>query len=214
MNKFKKVLGRSDSIVITILYILFSGIYCYLMANGGTLYILDRFFSPYIFLHLANSLFFGEAFYILIRSPKVEKTDIFIAAAVLSVIMLIFSIFEIGDLIHSGIKDPPYNFSETLSDGTVVLLSERNDHIAGDPQSKLTYINLYRLKGFKAVKIGRIDETYFSNRCLVQDKYILDYNEETKTITVACEYGVYGNEYVHLTEEFDTGVLTYKFIIS
>ncbi|MDE6592216.1 MAG: hypothetical protein K2K57_04030 [Oscillospiraceae bacterium] len=31
--------------------------------------------------------------------------------------------------------------------------------------------------------------------------------------TVACEYGVYGSEYVHLKEELDTGVLTYKFNI-
>lgn len=215
MNKFGKAVGGSDSIVITILYILFMGIYCCLMmSDRGELYILGRFFHPTIAMYLGYMLYYGEYFYNYIRIPKDERKHINGTVVSCLTVMLIISVLGAGSIIYSGVKDPPYTVAETFSDGTVILLCERNDHIAGEPQSKLTYLDVYRLKGFKAVKIGKIDETRFSNRCLAEDKYTLDYNEKTKALTVACEYGDYSHGFINLKEEFDTGTLTYEFIIS
>ncbi len=211
MSIFKKVW----SIVTLLLFGLCIVIYCYLTINDGTLYIFDRFFNPNIFLFLVYMLLSGESIYLYIRSPQEEKKEKKPVAG--TAVMLIISVLGIGSIIYFAVKDPPYTVSETLPDGTVILLSEHKDYLAGfekNPKNELTYLDVYRLKGFKAVKLGDINETYFSNKCLAQDKYTLDYNEEARTVTVACEYGVYGNEYVHLKEEFDTGVMTYDFIIS
>lgn len=208
MSMFKKVW----SIVTLLLFGLCIVICCYLTINDGTLYIFDRFFNPNIFLFLVFMLISGENMYLYIRSPQEEKKEKKPVAG--TAVMLIISVLGIGSIIYFGVKDPPYTVAETLPDGTVILLAERNDHSAGEPQSKLTYLDVYRLKGFKAVKIGNIDETRFSNRCLAEDKYTLDYNEETRVLTVACEYGDYSHGFINPKEELDTGVMTYKFIIS
>lgn len=200
MSIFKKV----RIIVTLLLYGVCIVICCYLTINGGTLYIFDRFFNPNIFLFLVYMLISGENMYLYIRSPKEEKKPVAGTA-----VMLIISALGIGSIIYFGVKDPPYTVAETLPDGTVILLSEYKDYLAGfekNPENELTYLDVYRLKGFKAVKIGNINETRFSNKCLAQDKYTLDYNEETKTVTVACEYGGYG-------DRSDTEVLTYDFYL-
>lgn len=210
MTKFTKAIGGSDSIVITILYILFMGIYCYLMmSKRGELYIFDRFFHPTIAMYLGYMLYYGEYFYRYIRIPKGERKHINGTVVSCLTVMMIISVLGAGSIIYFGVKDPPYTVAETLPDGTVILLSERKDYLAGfekNPKNERTYLDVYRLKGFKAVKIGKIDETRFSNKCLAQDKYTLDYNEETKTVTVACEYGGYG-------DRFDTEVLRYDFYL-
>lgn len=200
MSIFKKV----RIIVTLLLYGVCIVICCYLTINGGTLYIFDRFFNPNIFLFLVYMLISGENMYLYIRSPKEEKKPVARTA-----VMLIISALGVGSIIYFGVKDPPYTVAETLPDGTVILLSEYKDYLAGfekNPENELTYLDVYRLKGFKAVKIGNINETRFSNKCLAQDKYTLDYNEETKTVTVACEYGGYG-------DRSDTEVLTYDFYL-
>lgn len=207
-------------IILLLTAVVFMGIYCFLMKNDSMLYIFGRLFRPYIFMYVYYIIFFGQYIYLYLigmrKEQDKEKKKNLLICTVISTFMVIVGICGAADNICDGVKDPPYFVSKTLSDGTVVLFAERTDYIAGfekKPESELTYFDIYRLKGFAAAKIGDIDESYFSNRCLAQDKYILDYDENSKTLTVACEYGVYGNDFVHLKEEFDTGVMTYEFIL-
>ena len=101
-----------------------------------------------------------------------------------------------------------------LSDGNEILLKERIAHITiGETRFEHTYMDVYHINGFAAKKLGEIDETYFSNKCLSQDKYTYEYDEASKKLTIICEYGTYGNEVVRLKEEYDTGFWEKEFTL-
>ena len=92
------------------------------------------------------------------------------------------------------------------------MLSERIDYIAGT-EIELTYMDVYQISGIAAKKLGKIDESYFSNKCLSQDKYTYEYDEASKKLTIICEYGTYGDSFVSLKEEYDTGFWEEEFIL-
>lgn len=75
-----------------------------------------------------------------------------------------------------------------LSDGKMILFSEYIDYMAGTTP-ELTYMNVYQINGVIAKKLGKIDESPFSNKCLLQDKYTYEYDEANKKLTVICEHG-------------------------
>lgn len=93
----------------------------------------------------------------------------------------------------------------TLSDNTKIFLLEK--------KSDRKYIDIYKANFIFAEKLGRIDEYYYSNDCLADDKYTYQYNEDKKILNIICEYGIYGNEFVKRKEEFDTGFDNFEFVI-
>lgn len=101
-----------------------------------------------------------------------------------------------------------------LSDGNEILLSERITHSTiGETKFEFTYMDVYQIKGIAVKKLGRIDETYFSNKCLSQDKYTYEYDGTSKKLTIICEYGTYGDGFVRLKEEYDTGFWEEEFTL-
>ena len=71
----------------------------------------------------------------------------------------------------------------TLSDGNEIIFKEYIE------QKEYTYIEVYQVNGIIAKKIGFIDEIFFYNQCLLQDKYSYEYDEAGKKLTVICEHG-------------------------
>lgn len=210
MEENRNKLGTAADIADCVLMILCVALFIF--TGGEKIYVFDRFFSGHIFIFIGYLVIGAEHLFLYLRGLKAgKKTGKYIAAAILTAAI---SLFGIAVNIYFAFSGTLYIIAETFSDGTKVLLSERTDYIAGHdktPENELTYIDVYRLKAFKAVKIGTIDETYFSNKCLAQSKYALDYSADEKKLTVSCEYGVYGNSFVHLKEEYDTGILVYEF---
>ncbi|MDE6709809.1 MAG: hypothetical protein K2J76_04910, partial [Oscillospiraceae bacterium] len=78
---------------------------------------------------------------------------------------------------------------------------------------ELTYMDVYQINGFAAKKAGEIDESYFSNKCLLQDKYTYEYDEANKKLTIICEYGTFDSGFLKLKEEYDTGFLEREFTL-
>lgn len=102
----------------------------------------------------------------------------------------------------------------TLSDENKILLNERATYSKfGERKFEYTYMDVYQIKGITVKKLGEINETYFSNKCLSQDKYSYEYDEQSKKLTVICEYGTYGDSVVHLKEEYDTGFWSGEFTL-
>lgn len=125
--------------------------------------------------------------------------------------ILIFAVWGVADTILSGVNEYRISQRLTLSDGTELLLTEETAQSSINEEYETKYLNIYQVSGITAERIGWIDETYFSNDCLEQDKYEYKYDEANRRLTITCEYGEYGNEAVRLKEEFDTGFMSFDF---
>lgn len=142
------------------------------------------------------------------RSPGRQRTVWIIFCSIFIVACTVFLIH----LIYDDIKNNADTEAITLSDGNEILLSERITHstISG---RELTYMDVYQINGFAAKKVGEINETYFSNKCLLQDKYTYEYDEAGKKLTIICEYGTYGDGTIRFKEEYDTGFWEEEFVL-
>ncbi|MDE5577277.1 MAG: hypothetical protein K2J11_07815, partial [Oscillospiraceae bacterium] len=133
------------------------------------------------------------------------------------VVCAVFFALEVGVIVwavHENIKNTVDIEQITLSDGNEILLKERISHTTiGKTRFEDTYMDVYQINGIAAKKLGEIDESYFSNKCLLQDKYTYEYDEASKKLTIICEYGTYGNGVVRLKEEYDTGFWEKEFTL-
>lgn len=168
-------------------------------------YLFEKYFLTCVFYLTADiSLFSG------IKAKKINKKQkiAFIVGCVMTVVIIVLGL----PLWYGNIKDTVDTERLTLSDGNEVLLRERV-HPFSDG-TDYTYMDVYRIDGIIAKNLGKIDETYFSNKCLLQDKYTYEYDETSKMLTIICEYGTYGeNSAARLTEEYDTGFWEVEFTL-
>lgn len=134
--------------------------------------------------------------------PKPGKT-----AWRICLIMSIVLILLEASSIPSDIKDTIAVKELILPDGKKVLMIENQyeDRFLGTYK----YIKVYQ-KGFlSSIELGKIDEYYFSNACLLQNKYSYDYDTQSKILTIHCKYGAWGDETISLVH--DTGTISNDF---
>lgn len=209
-TKKKTKIGIFDIVVIGFVAVIL-GFFIYLKIAGGELFLFGYVWHYTDIGNFLNALLCVWIFIPWIGQPKsAKRRNILILCAVLFVL-------EIGLISWAVYEDIKYTADMeqiTLSDGNKIFLKERTTYSKFDERKyEYTYLDVYQINGITSKKLGRIDETYFSNKCLSQDKYAYEYDEAGKKLTVICEYGTYGDSVVRLKEEYDTGFWSEEFIL-
>ncbi|MDE5741734.1 MAG: hypothetical protein K2H90_04725 [Oscillospiraceae bacterium] len=209
-TKKKIHIGISDIFVFVILAIIL-GFLIYLKAVDRELFLFGYVWYPNYIGFFSEVLMFAWLLLAWIGAPKSKKRrNVIIVCAVMLVLeagLIVWSVYD-----HT--KNTADTERITLSDGSEIILHERVTYSKfGEKKFEYTYMDVYQINGITSKKLGRIDETYFSNKCLSQDKYTYEYDEAGKKLTVICEYGTYGDSVVRLKEEYDTGFLSKEFTL-
>lgn len=178
------------------------GYFGYLKLTDTDIYFYSRVINCYTLCFTAAFIFLALRIFIVFHKNgnKVSyQVWLLIISCMISCICLINSVAE--DFSRSRITD-----TIEINEDTEVLLCETGD--------ESTRIDIYRVKGGFVKKIGEIDETYFSVKCIEQDLYTCDVSEDGSLITINCNYGVYGNGIYMIAPAYDTGTLSYTFQIN
>ena len=199
----KKIKFRIFDIVMIGISAVFLGLSIYLKIVGGELILFGYAWSSTDTGNFLNALLCVWIFTSWIDQPKSEKRRNVI---ILCAVLLVLEVVLISWSAYEKINGKADRERLVLSDGNKILLSERISHSTiGETKFEFTHMDVYQIKGIAAKKLGEINETYFSNKCLSQDKYTYEYDEASKKLTIICEYGTYGDSFVSLKEEYDTG---------
>ena len=143
--------------------------------------------------------------------PKSRKRKIYM---ILALVVIILYVGSIPYFVYRDMKNTVEVEQIVLPDGKEVLFTETLSHVRIIEKTfENTYFNIYQKNGIIIRKVGEIDESYFSNKCLSQDTYSYEYDEADRKLTVVCEYGTYGDSVVSLKEEYDTGILSWEFVL-
>lgn len=174
----------------------------YMKLTDTELFIFDRIIGCYTICFTAVLSFLViRVMMIYSKSKKFAyQTILMIIAAVVAAVCLINSIAE--DSRKSKTKDVL-----NIVEGTDVFLCEDVE------KSGHTRIDVYRVRNRLAKKIGEIDERYFSVRCVEEDTYTYNVSDDYSIININCHYGTYGNDMISLNPAFDTGVMTFSFVL-
>lgn len=149
--------------------------------------------------------------YMWMGKPKSRKRNI---CMILALVMIVLGVGGISFAGYRDVKNTVEVEQIVLSDGKEVLFTETLAHVRIiKKRFEDTYFNVYQKNGIIVKKVGEINESYFSNKCLSQDTYSYEYDEADRKLTVVCEYGTYGNSVVSLKEEYDTGTLSREFVL-
>lgn len=199
------------NIVMVGITVLLLGFFIYLKIAGGELFLFGYVWHYTDMGNFLNALLCVWIFIPWIGQPKNAKRR---NAMILCAVLFVLEIVLISLAVYEDIKGTADKERITLSDGSEILLHERVTHSTFDERKyEYTYMDVYQINGITAKMLGGINETYFSNRCLLQDKYAYEYDEADKKLTVVCEYGTYGDSVVHLKEEYDTGFWKEEFLL-
>ncbi len=143
--------------------------------------------------------------------PKSRKRNI---CMILALVMIVLGVGSISYEVYRDVKNTVEVEQIVLPDGKEILFTETLSHVRIlEKTFENTYFNVYLKNGIIVRKVGEIDESYFSNKCLSQDTYSYEYDKADRKLTVVCEYGTYGDSVVSLKEEYDTGTLSWEFIL-
>ncbi|MDE5946073.1 MAG: hypothetical protein K2G63_02010 [Oscillospiraceae bacterium] len=190
---------KKSSIIFNILIVLYLIIMIALVFGQFDNFIFGSLIINKNLITSINNIVMGLSLFHVYRNKKKSGFSVFciiLAVACSGMIIWDFAICDKYTIAKEKI---------TLSDNTEIFLSEK--------KSDSKYIDIYKVNFIFAEKLGRIDEYYYSNDCLADNKYIYQYSEDTKILNIICEYGTYGNEFVRRKEEFDTGFDTFEFVI-
>lgn len=184
-----------DVIWLCIFLIIF-GFWIYLDKTGSEPFLFGRVWNIRIlftFLLLANAI---NKFFLLKKRSADRKT--IITYGVLITLIACSFLYDV----YSDIKNTTDTEQITLSDGNEIIFKE---YIR---KKEYTYIDVYHVNGIIAKKLGYIDEIFFYNQCLLQDKYSYEYDEAGKKLTVICEHGS-----ASLEEQYGTGFWEREFTL-
>lgn len=177
------------------------GYFGYLKLTDTDIYFYDRVINCYTLCFAAAFVFL--ALRVLIVFRKINKVSyqlgLMMVACGISGVCLINSVAE--DFSRSKVRD-------------IIEINEATDVLLCEVGKENTRIDVYRVRGRLAKKIGEIDETYFSVKCLEQGMYSCDVSADGSVITVNCNYGVYGNGIYMIIPAYDTGTLSFNFEIN
>lgn len=199
-KKFAKAYDTFYYIFITLAAVGF-GFFGYLKLTDTDIYFYDRVINCYTLCFTAAFVFLALRILIVFRRSgnKVSyQLWLMIAAALISGACLINSLAE--DFSRSKIMD-------------IIEIDENTDIFLCETGDENTQIDIYRVKDRMARKIGEIDETYFSVKCIEQGMYSYEISDDGTFITIYCNYGVYGNGIYMIVPAYDTGTLSYTFQI-
>ncbi|MBQ1463866.1 MAG: hypothetical protein IIZ18_03560 [Ruminococcus sp.] len=132
------------------------------------------------------------------------------APFVVAVILMVLTAFPFISGLVSDLKETSVSENTVIDADTDALLTEVTSHDKASSKD-LTHINVYKITGIFAKKLGEIDETYYSVKSLEEGKLVCTYSDDASVLMVECGYGTFGNERVQLTPEYDTGTLKYEF---
>lgn len=215
MKKF-----RTSTAVMIIFICVILGIeffYGFLYFSEKELFVFGYVFDEYVVNFTAFLCWFVSYLLIHIHGKRTGVSNLkkssFITLLSLCAVMIGASVWGVVYNVSEAFDECRVSQRVTLSDGNELLLTEEITHSSINKDYELKYLNVYQLDGITAKRIGRVDETEFSNSCLEQGKYSYEYDENNRLLTVTCEYGIYGDENIHLKEEYDTGFLTYDFTL-
>lgn len=209
-TKKKIKIGISDVIVFIIIVIIL-GFFIYLVRTDSELFLFGYVWKINDIGNFFNILSAAAIFMAWKGKPKSKRRR---NIMILAVVLLALEAGLLAWSAYDNINEKADRERLVLSDGKEVMLSERIDYLKlSEKKLELTYIDVYQINGIAAKKLGKIDESYFSNKCLSQDKYTYEYDETSKKLTVICEYGTYGDGFVRLKEEYDTGFWSKDFTL-
>lgn len=143
------------------------------------------------------------------KSTMSKKKFIIINVFLTAVLIMCIAITVLD--IRSSVKRQIASDKISLSDGNEIFLAE--NEAKEDSEVRKREICVYSFNGCFVKKIGKINELYFSNKCIQQNKYTYKYDESTGKLVITCEYGSFGNDIVSLKEEYDDGFLDYEFTV-
>lgn len=208
-KKGKKASDVMKSGGITLYFILsFVIIAAYLiyLKSGIVFYIKGKIFSRKILLYLWFTI---NGIEMLNRGLKIKTSGGKKNYAVLisCIIMVAFGIGASSVALYEGFVHSKSSQIVELSDGNVLCLQE----FGSKSKRRDTKLYIYQTKNHTAVQIGTIDETYYAADCLVKNNFSYDYDDTTRTLIMHCNYGTFGNQFVMMRPEYDTGTIDYKF---
>lgn len=183
----------------------------YMIDTKKSLYLFEYVFDENIIRLIGLSMLYIYFIISYFRSRSTMSKKKFITLNVILTAFVIMGIVTTVLDIHSSVKRQIASDKISLSDGNEIFLAE--NETKEDSEVKKREIYVYSLNGCFVKKIGNINELYFSNKCIQQDKYSYKYGESTGKLVITCEYGSFGNDIVSLKEEYDDGFLDYEFTI-
>lgn len=131
--------------------------------------------------------------------------------AIVSGIAVFFCVVCLIIGVVRDISDTKIKGELNISEEESVILTEttvKNKYT----ETERTHITVYlKGEGLTAKKLGEIDETMFTVKCIESGSYNCYYNSENETVTVICYHGGYGNGIASLL--YDEGSMTYNFPI-
>ncbi len=181
-------------------------VYCKLTDSSFRLF--GRLFSCYSMGFSAVFLFFAvRSVTVFVKNGKKMNYRLFLDIS--AVVMTLFCLINClaADINSSGTKD-----ILKVGDKNRVMLCESVFTDENGAVSEVR-IDVYSMNGRLCRKLGEIDETLFSVRCVETDSYRYYISDDGRQLTLECLYGAYGNDTYSLTPQADTGKLTYIFEI-
>ena len=164
--------------------------FLYLILVDGGLFLFGYVFSPYTLAFAVIAAVFTHG----------------MLAAAGAVIALVVALYGgVKDVRHSKTAD-----MLVMSGGRNALLTEYTEK-NGTAGKENTFIDVHILYGRVAIKLGNIDETYFSNKCVEKDLYAYSLNESDNVLTIECEYGDFGDGIVAIDPSHGTSTIKYDF---
>lgn len=177
------------------------GFFGYMKLTDTEIYVFDCIIGCYTICFTAALVFLVVRILTLLRkNGKQLSYQFWLMAAACGITAACFVNSIAEDIGKSKVKGV-LEINETMN----VFLCESTQ------KSGHTQIDVYRVKGRLACKLGEIDETLFSVKCIEQDMYSYAVSGDESLLTVSCQYGVYGNGMYMLSSTYDTGTLSYTF---
>ena len=180
--------------------------FLYLILVDGGLFLFGYVFSPYTLAFAVIAAVFTLRTGDLLKSKGGKVSYHGMLAAAGAVIALVVALYGgIKDVRHSKTAD-----MLVMSGGRNALLTEYTEK-NGTAGKENTFIDVHILYGRVAIKLGNIDETYFSNKCVEKDLYAYSLNESDNVLTIECEYGDFGDGIVAIDPSHGTSTIKYDF---
>ncbi len=208
MTAEKKFVGLNNFLhcisMITIVGVL--AIFGCLKLSDSSLYIFDIIIDCYTFGFISAFIILSIKLVFHLKKDEWEfhfNSEILAGALGIVLVCMINGIAE--DIKSSKVKD-----ILPIDERIRIVLCEVTEHnnMIDDDSS---YINVFKVNNNIARKLGVIDEVYFSVKCVEENMYNYFFDAESKTVTIECSYGWFGDGVVMMNPDCETGKIQYVF---
>lgn len=205
--------GNTAPYLIRILIAVTVAFFGWLKLSDRCIYIFGTIFQCYTFAFVSA---FAILLVYLLNYLKKKNGNFNFHSGFITTILCVLIICAVNstaeDIKDSKVKDvlPIGATTEEIPDVPSVVLCEITEfnNMMNDDS---TYIDVYRVNGRIAKKLGTIDEVYFSVECIKDGLYTCFINQEKNIITIECTYGYFGDGIVEINPAYETGKIQYVF---